>query len=238
MAARGNSSVLVTEKEIFPTKLRRLMSQNNISQEKLAEFLGVSRQAIGQYRQGRSYPDWKAIAKIAEFFGVSTDFLITDTEIPCSVDRNGTLSATAIQNITEYIGKPVGKNVMHNRQVRKRTEAVNYFFSSRENVKAFFDGICDLRRAEKNALESVQMKDEHNRDDYANLLEDVEIAQFRFNKAMAKVIENLFAFGKLEADLNRLIEEKCNEEEYNAHNFLDLSDNVEGEDIYGEHQEN
>lgn len=180
------------------------MSQNNISQEKLAEFLGVSRQAIGQYRRGKSYPDWKSIAKLAEFFGVSTDYLITDTEVSSKVDRNSVLSEAAIQNIAEYIGTPVEGNVAHNQQVRKREEAVNYFFSSEENIKAFFDGICALRRAERIASEAVKGKDKYDREDYANLLGDIEIAQFRFNKAMTKLINSLFSFDELEGELKRL----------------------------------
>ena len=58
-----------------------LMKETGTSQETLANYIGVTRQSVGYYAQGQSSPDWKGLVKIAEFFNVSLDYLMTDYEI-------------------------------------------------------------------------------------------------------------------------------------------------------------
>ena len=60
----------------FPTALRTLMADRNISQKDLADHLGKSRQAISLYYIGESAPDLEALVKIAQFFNTSTDYLL------------------------------------------------------------------------------------------------------------------------------------------------------------------
>ncbi|MGN0642045.1 MAG: helix-turn-helix domain-containing protein [Huintestinicola sp.] len=57
--------------------LRKLRSEKNISQEKLAEAIGVSVQAVSKWENGLSYPDIENLPTIAEYFGVTLDYLIT-----------------------------------------------------------------------------------------------------------------------------------------------------------------
>lgn len=75
--ARKSMPTHETEKEIFPTRLRDLMSREpKTSQLTLAEYLGITRQAVSNYMTGQSSPDWKTLAKIATFFQVSADYLL------------------------------------------------------------------------------------------------------------------------------------------------------------------
>lgn len=66
----------ITEKEIFPKRLRELVEETNTTQEKLGEALGVRRQTISLYITGQSKPDWTQVAKIATFFNVPSDYLL------------------------------------------------------------------------------------------------------------------------------------------------------------------
>ena len=79
--ARKTDTACKTETEIFPTRLRELLSCHPVSGEKtshqkLADALGVKRQTVSYYTQGQSSPEWKNLAKIAEYFHVSTDYLL------------------------------------------------------------------------------------------------------------------------------------------------------------------
>lgn len=49
-----------------------------MSQEELAEKVGVSRQAISKWESTNTIPDLDRIVKMSEVFGVSTDYLILD----------------------------------------------------------------------------------------------------------------------------------------------------------------
>lgn len=56
-------------------KIRELRKAKNISQEVLAQFLGVSFQAVSKWENDAAMPDVALIPVIASFFGVSTDEL-------------------------------------------------------------------------------------------------------------------------------------------------------------------
>lgn len=87
-----------TEKKVFPQKLKGLFSEkfdkngNPISQKALADYLGVSRQSVGYYMQGQSEPSFDILVKIAQFFDVTTDYLLTETPLK---SPNPSLSAAA-----------------------------------------------------------------------------------------------------------------------------------------------
>ena len=56
-------------------KIRSLRKQKNVSQEVLAQVLGVSFQAVSKWETGATMPDVALIPAIASFFEVSTDEL-------------------------------------------------------------------------------------------------------------------------------------------------------------------
>ena len=56
-------------------KIKQLRKQKDISQEVLANYLGVSFQAVSKWETGAALPDVTLIPAIASFFGVSTDEL-------------------------------------------------------------------------------------------------------------------------------------------------------------------
>ena len=56
-------------------KIKSLRNQKNISQEVLANYLGVSFQAVSKWENGNTMPDVTMIPAIASFFGISTDEL-------------------------------------------------------------------------------------------------------------------------------------------------------------------
>lgn len=56
-------------------KIKSLRKARNISQEVLAQTLGVSFQAVSKWETGATLPDVALIPAIASFFGVSTDEL-------------------------------------------------------------------------------------------------------------------------------------------------------------------
>ena len=56
-------------------EIARLRKENGISQEKLAEILGVSRQAVTKWESGKTNPDTENLMALAKVFGVSIDNL-------------------------------------------------------------------------------------------------------------------------------------------------------------------
>ena len=56
--------------------LKELRVKNKLSQEKLAEKLGLSRQSISKWEQGYALPDTDNLLKLSELYGISVDTLL------------------------------------------------------------------------------------------------------------------------------------------------------------------
>ena len=59
-------------------KIVRLRKSNGMSQEELADKLGVSRQAISRWEMGTAMPDATNILQLSRLFQVTTDYLLID----------------------------------------------------------------------------------------------------------------------------------------------------------------
>ena len=62
----------------FAEKLLRLRRREGLSQEALADALGVSRQAVSRWEQGTALPDGAKLLPCAKYFGVSVDWLLDE----------------------------------------------------------------------------------------------------------------------------------------------------------------
>ena len=56
--------------------IQRFRKRNNLSQEKLAELLNVSRQAVTKWESGQCYPDISKLITLSELFNVTIDKLV------------------------------------------------------------------------------------------------------------------------------------------------------------------
>jgi len=63
-------------KDNFQTRLKELRIENNLSQQKLAEKIGVTQKAIDFGEKGINEPKVSYVIKLAIFFGVSADYLL------------------------------------------------------------------------------------------------------------------------------------------------------------------
>ncbi len=55
-----------------------IRKKKNLSAEKLGEMIGVSKQAVYQYEQGKSFPGQEVLAKLADVLGVSVSDLYAE----------------------------------------------------------------------------------------------------------------------------------------------------------------
>ncbi len=64
----------------FETRLYELRKKAGLSQEELANLVGVSRQAVQKWEAGTSRPDLDNLTALARYFNVTLDWLITGRE--------------------------------------------------------------------------------------------------------------------------------------------------------------
>lgn len=56
-------------------RIKKLRIKNNLSQKNLAKKIGLSHQSISYYESGKRHPKIESWQKLADFFGVSVDYL-------------------------------------------------------------------------------------------------------------------------------------------------------------------
>lgn len=61
-------------------RIQNLRKSKGISQEELAEKIGVSRQAVSKWESEQSMPDIEKIILLSEYFDVTTDYLLKGVE--------------------------------------------------------------------------------------------------------------------------------------------------------------
>ncbi len=108
----------------FCDKLAKQRKNNNLSQEQLADKLGVSRQAVSKWEQGTSYPDMDKIISMCKILNCNLDDLIEDGII------EGKSSANKI-NFNNYF----------NDFLNFITKSYNMFWSMKfkEKIKCLFE---------------------------------------------------------------------------------------------------
>ena len=143
----------------FSSRLRKLMDENHVPQQKLADYLGLkNRQSVAGYCNGRSAPDLESVVKIASFFCVSTDYLLGATDDPAprpsAVDDLG-LSPKAVQylrTLCELTRVP---------PYDTRISLLSYLFENRQ-----FDLMLALCVQYVNLMSTVSEYSFSNSDDY------------------------------------------------------------------------
>ncbi|MBC7959879.1 MAG: helix-turn-helix transcriptional regulator, partial [Vallitaleaceae bacterium] len=83
--------------------LKSLRVSNNLTQDELAKKLEISRVRYNNYETGKRSPDLATLQQIADFFGVTTDFLIGHGDPLNTNTEMQPLSAMDLQRIDEEL---------------------------------------------------------------------------------------------------------------------------------------
>ncbi len=73
---RMDGDYLFTNTDTFPHRLQKLREKQKMNRKMLAEMCGLSKNMIARYERGEVEPTASSIIAIAEFFNVSTDYLL------------------------------------------------------------------------------------------------------------------------------------------------------------------
>ncbi|GAA0490994.1 helix-turn-helix transcriptional regulator [Salinibacillus aidingensis] len=63
-------------------RLSYLRKKHNFNQDEMSKKIGVARTTYAMYEQGRRNPDYEVLEKIADFFEVTTDYLLGRSDNP------------------------------------------------------------------------------------------------------------------------------------------------------------
>lgn len=66
---------------LFGDKLKKLRTDNNLTQDELAEKIMVTRTAISKWETNRGYPSIDSLKELSKLFDISIDELIQDSDV-------------------------------------------------------------------------------------------------------------------------------------------------------------
>lgn len=66
--------------DAFPKRFRELIKYRNVTFDVLAEAFSTTRQTVSNWQAGSTVPDAISISMIADYFGVTTDYLLGKTD--------------------------------------------------------------------------------------------------------------------------------------------------------------
>lgn len=113
---------------ILADKIINERKRNGWSQEQLAEKLSVSRQAVSKWEGAQSVPDLQRITKMADLFGVTTDYLLKDEIEPSDFPAMKELARNGIEAGENSCGVPLRRVSMEeaNEYLRVRKEVAPF----------------------------------------------------------------------------------------------------------------
>lgn len=90
----------------FCDKLAKQRKNNNLSQEQLADQLGVSRQAVSKWESGSSYPDMEKIIQISNALNCTLEDLLDDGTIKSGSVQHSKLNFNNyLQDLLKFVTK-------------------------------------------------------------------------------------------------------------------------------------
>lgn len=117
--------------------IRELRKRDGITQEKLAESLGVSFQSVSRWENGLAWPDVTLIPFLARYFRVSADTLF-DMEDWGTAEREKYYDMTYIQYRRD--GKLALRKELMEQAVREFPHKHHYIMNLAEDLEAYADG--------------------------------------------------------------------------------------------------
>ena len=89
-------------------KIVEARKANNLTQEQLAELMGVTRQSISRWKQNVAYPEVEKILRLSDILNVSCDYLLKENETRKSITSDEKEKQSVV---TRLLRGMVGKKV-------------------------------------------------------------------------------------------------------------------------------
>ncbi|EAE1699117.1 XRE family transcriptional regulator [Listeria monocytogenes] len=158
---------------MFGNRLKQLRKNNNKTQEDISKILGISRGAYSHIENGRNEPDMETIVKLANIFGVSTDYLLgrsnngfIDT-IAAHIDSNAT--EEEMEEILAYIEEK-RKEYANEEEIditeiaSKEDEEINKFVDENEDFKVVAARVMNDAEAVKAVKSFIEYYEQQKKD--------------------------------------------------------------------------
>lgn len=87
----------------YGDRLRKLREELGLSQKELTDRLNINRSTYARYETSSTQPDFDTLNKLADFFGVSTDYILGRIPVKnISMFENAGITNEEYENLSAY----------------------------------------------------------------------------------------------------------------------------------------
>ena len=139
-SSRYDSTIAEKANTPFAKRFRDLVSDAKTAND-LKDYLGITIQAINQYKQGTAYPKTENLIKIADYFSISVDYLLGLSNTPSRKEdiqaacKTTGLSTLAIEWLRSLVDKPNDLGNLNAVLENKTFQAALPFIEELKNVQ-------------------------------------------------------------------------------------------------------
>lgn len=182
----------------FPKLLRELLNDKKVKQEDIAEYVGVTRQSIAQYKDGITSPDIYTFQKIVEYFKVKHGinyslgfWLGTETINNTTNLHHLNLSAKAIMSLMDYQNDKLLMYCLDNIIIDKEFLQILSDYLVNSNINSIIFNNSFLRDyCELNISASIS-NDEKAKYQFADIIEFLPLFKNKIKEQLASDNEEL-----------------------------------------------
>jgi transcriptional regulator with XRE-family HTH domain len=128
----------------FQDKLQELRKMNKLSQEELAEQIGITRQAVAKWESGQAYPDITNLIRLSEVFKITIDRMVKE-EDNCSLQWGNAMQNSAGKLVRFLLtAKKHTYAAKENRCTPSRVNSIDYCYQEGEYLylDTYLGGEC------------------------------------------------------------------------------------------------
>ena len=89
----------------YKNRIRDLREDRDLRQTDVSKATGIDQKTLSNYETGKTSPDSYALIRVADFFGVSIDYLVGRTEIDIKSKEDLTSRLEGMKNMIDEIIK-------------------------------------------------------------------------------------------------------------------------------------
>lgn len=171
--ARNSKQEYPHYNDTIPTCLRKLRKEAGVPQHIVAEAIGITRQCLSNYENGQSSPDLDRLDSLANYYGVSADYIRGASEVKTA--------DVTVQAMAEYTGLSADAIIMLHDYKQSATDSA-----------ATWEGTDEAKMIEE--LELIANMTDNS------ILNGGSFAEFIYQQEKKTILENLKVFSDMIVD--------------------------------------
>lgn len=156
--------------KVFVENLKRLLKENNMTRAELADRLNLGKSTISMWMNGSNSPRMELLDKIADIFGVTVDYLLSDKKgldfvIADNIKKYRNSMNVSKETLGEYIG--VSVDIIDKMETGEITPSIDEIMKISEGLIVSVETLLNLPEETSKDIEDKYINDIFTKNGYS-----------------------------------------------------------------------